>query len=178
MAHQLIGAAAPKLDVSAWLNTQAPLSLADLRGRVVVLHSFQMLCPGCVLHGTPLAQRIHDRLGGDDLVVIGLHTVFEHHDAMGPVSLQAYLHEFKITMPIAIDRHVPGVETPATMMAYAMRGTPSLVLIDREGNVHQHLFGAVDEVMLGVEIGMLLSEPRPPVAADSCDAGGCMPKNA
>ncbi len=54
--------------------------------QVVVLHAFQMLCPGCVLHGTPLAQRIHDQFRAEDLTVIGLHSVFEHHDAMGPES--------------------------------------------------------------------------------------------
>src|SRR5690606_20270412 len=40
--------AAPELQVSRWFNTPAPLSLAALRGRVVVVEAFQMLCPGCV----------------------------------------------------------------------------------------------------------------------------------
>jgi peroxiredoxin len=175
MPNQLIGTLAPELDVSAWLNVSEALTLSSLRGRVVVLHSFQMLCPGCVLHGTPLAQRIHDCLAGDDLAVIGLHTVFEHHEAMGPASLQAYLHEFKITMPIAIDRHRGGVDIPATMMSYSMRGTPSLVLIDRAGKIRQHLFGSVDELMLGAEIGKLLSEPGVTASGDVCDMEGCTP---
>ncbi len=51
---------APPLEVSQWFNTQTPVTLADLRGRVVVIEAFQMLCPGCVSHGLPQAQRIVD----------------------------------------------------------------------------------------------------------------------
>jgi hypothetical protein len=50
---------APELAVSRWFNTSTPLSLTALRGRVVLLHAFQMLCPGCVAHGTPQAERAH-----------------------------------------------------------------------------------------------------------------------
>jgi AhpC/TSA family len=148
---------APELDISEWFNTPEPISLESLRGRVVMLHAFQMLCPGCVLHGTPLAQRIHGRFAGPDLVVVGLHTVFEHHAAMTPVSLQAYLHEFRVTMPIGVDRH-DGRGIPKTMEVYAMRGTPSLVIIDRAGSVRHHLFGQVDEIELGMHLARLIDE--------------------
>ena len=39
---------APELSVAEWVNTDKPLTLAGLRGRPVLLHAFQMLCPGCV----------------------------------------------------------------------------------------------------------------------------------
>jgi AhpC/TSA family len=153
------GAPASELQVSEWFNSE-PLSLAGLRGRVVVLHAFQMLCPGCVLHGTPLAQRLHDRFAGPDLTVIGLHTVFEHHEAMRPPSLAAYLHEFRITMPVAVDQpSPPGHPIPRTMAAYAMRGTPTLLLIDRAGRVRHHLFGSLDELELGAHLARLIDEP-------------------
>jgi hypothetical protein len=44
---------APPVSASQWLNTPAALNLEQLRGRAVVLHAFQMLCPGCVSHGLP-----------------------------------------------------------------------------------------------------------------------------
>ena len=40
--------AAIDLDVVQWFNTAQPIALSQLRGRIVVLHAFQMLCPGCV----------------------------------------------------------------------------------------------------------------------------------
>jgi hypothetical protein len=41
------------------------------------------------------------------LAVIGLHTVFEHHSAMQEDSLRAFLHEYKVQFPVAIDK--PGI---------------------------------------------------------------------
>ena len=84
-------ALAPEIAVSRWFNTSEPLTLSGLRGRPVLLHAFQMLCPGCVAHGTPQTQRAFDLFKHSDLQVIGLHTVFEHHAAMTPVSLEAFL---------------------------------------------------------------------------------------
>ncbi len=54
------------------------------------MEAFQMLCPGWVSHGLPQAKRIQQAFG-DDVAVLDLHTVFEHHEAMTPVSLEAFL---------------------------------------------------------------------------------------
>ena len=98
MANSLSAAAhpgePPPFEVERWFNTDDPPTLVRLRGKVVVLHAFQMLCPGCVAHALPQAKRLHEiaqRL--DDRVVLGLHSVFEHHAAMTPVALEAFLHE-------------------------------------------------------------------------------------
>ena len=83
----------PELNVSQWFNTPEAITLTSLKGKVIVLEAFQMLCPGCVAHGIPLAQRVAAAFPKDQVAVLGLHTVFEHHDAMTPVSLQAFLLE-------------------------------------------------------------------------------------
>lgn len=90
--------------MAQWFNHDAPLRLADLRGQVVMLHAFQMLCPACVRLATPQAQQVHEQFGGQGLTVVGLHTVFEHHEAMRPVSLQAYIVENRLRFPIGVDR--------------------------------------------------------------------------
>lgn len=51
-----------EIDADSWLNTPHPINLDSLRGQVVLLHAFQMLCPGCVMQGTPQAQRRPSRL--------------------------------------------------------------------------------------------------------------------
>lgn len=151
-------AVAPELSISEWLNTDTPLTLAGLRGRPVLLHAFQMLCPGCVSHGTPQTQRAHDMFRNTDLQVIGLHTVFEHHDAMKPVSLKAFVHENKLTFPIGVD--TPGEDTPipVTMASYGMRGTPTLILIRRNGTVYHHGFGQQDDMAVGAMVAAVLGE--------------------
>ena len=90
-------APAPEWRVREWLNAEAPLSLASLRGKVVLLEAFQMLCPGCVGHGIPQALRARQAFPEDALAVVGLHTVFEHHAAQGgAVALEAFLHENRV----------------------------------------------------------------------------------
>lgn len=148
---------APEWRVSRWFNTPQPLTLTGLRGRVVALHTFQMLCPGCVAHGLPQAQRMHALFDERDVAVVGLHTVFEHHAAMTPVSLEAFIHEYRLAFPIGVDEpsgEADGV--PQTMRLYGFRGTPSLALIDREGRLRHHGFGAEDDLRIGALIGRLL----------------------
>jgi len=143
--------------VSQWFNTEADIDLIRLRGTVVVIEAFQMLCPGCVSHGLPQAQAIHDMFPRDQVSVIGLHSVFEHHAAMTPTSLEAFLHEYRIAFPVGVDREGEGA-SPQTMAAYEMRGTPTLVLIDCKGNRRAQYFGQVQDLRIGYDIATLLNE--------------------
>ncbi len=171
---------APELEVSQWFNAPQDLNLDDLRGRIVVIEAFQMLCPGCVSHGLPQAKSIQQAFSGDEVTVIGLHTVFEHHAAMTPVSLEAFLHEYRITFPVGVDMAGPDA-LPKTMAAYEMQGTPTLILIDRQGRRRAQYFGQAPDLRLGYDIGLLLSESRieknseSPVVKEetSCDEAGC-----
>ncbi|MBC8009791.1 MAG: redoxin domain-containing protein [Burkholderiales bacterium] len=150
---------APPIQAAEWLNTSRPLSLAALRGRVVVLHFFQMLCPGCAARGVPQATEIQRSFDPARVAVVGVHSVFEHHDVMTPAALRVFAHEYRLTFPIAIDRPADdSAPIPLTMRAYGLQGTPSLVLIDAEGRVRAHHFGHVSDLKLGAEIGELLAE--------------------
>jgi hypothetical protein len=72
------------------------------------------------------------------------------------------------------------------MSQWGLRGTPSVVLLDRQGRARLHRFGVVDDLVLGAAIGQLLAE-RPAVAAavlpdrvgtgkarPTCDGEGCV----
>jgi hypothetical protein len=150
---------APELLVQTWFNTDRPLLLSGLRGRVVVLAAFQVLCPNSIGGGIPQAQRIYETFEPKDVAVIGLHATFEHHDAFSPAVLKAFIHEYRLKFPIALDQPSPTSPIPHTMERYKMRGTPSLVLIDRHGLVRKHTFGPVDDLRIGAEIGALTQEP-------------------
>lgn len=149
---------APPIAATRWFNSAEPISLESLRGRVVVIEAFQMLCPGCVSHGLPQASRIYETFDRSNLAVIGLHTVFEHHDAQSAVSLAAFLHEYRIPFPVGIDAVGEKGELPSTMARYAMQGTPTMVLIDRAGFRRAQHFGHVSDLQLGAEIMTLISE--------------------
>ena len=144
--------------MQTWFNTDRPLFLSSLRGRVVVLVAFQVLCPNSIAAGVPQAQRIFETFEPKDVAVIGLHATFEHHDAFSPAVLKAFIQEYRLKFPIGLDQPNPASPIPHTMERYKMRGTPSLVLIDRHGLVRKHAFGAVDDLRIGAEIGALTQE--------------------
>ena len=71
------------------------------------------------------------------------------------------------------------------MSAYRMRGTPTLILIDRDGRIRRHEFGRPDDLSVGASIGLLLAERdgAPHAAAGGgpaeqeggCDDEACVP---
>lgn len=149
---------APPLQISQWLNTPQPITLESLRGQVVVMHAFQMLCPGCVAHGLPQTVRIQQAFSDKDVAVIGLHTVFEHHDVMTAEALRVFIHEYRLSFPIGIDAPAERGPIPKTMAAYELRGTPSLLIVDRAGQLRFSHFGTIDDIAVGAVIGQLLAE--------------------
>ena len=149
---------APEWQVERWFNTPAPLTLAALRGKVVVVEAFQMLCPGCVSHGLPQAQRVRRLFAEEQVAVLGLHTVFEHHAAMTATALEAFLHEYRIGFPVGVDAPSDDGPIPRTMAAYGLRGTPTLLLVDAQGRLRGHFFGQVEDLTLGAQIAVLLGE--------------------
>lgn len=171
---------AKPLQTTEWLNVATPVTLDALRGKVVLIEAFQMLCPGCVSHALPQAMRARQLFSEDDVAVIGLHCVFEHHAAQGSRdALAAFLHEYRITFPVGIDAPTEGGGPPSTMTAYAMQGTPTLILIDRQGRLRKQKFGTEQDMVLGAEImalmrvGDLSDSGQTQDVADACDENGC-----
>ncbi len=168
---------APEWRTTNWFNAPTPPSLAALRGKMVFVTAFQMLCPSCVSHGLPQALRVREAFREEDVAVIGLHTVFEHHKAMTPTSLEAFLHEYKIAFPVGVDEPDGCGGIPHTMRAYAMRGTPTTLLIDRTGVLRRHAFGHVPDLRLGAEIAALVADRRIEDPGDAkggvCTPDGC-----
>lgn len=183
VAEPRLRPALPDWHARDWLNAPAPPTLASLRGRVVLLHTFQMLCPACVSHGLPQAERVWRSFPRERVAVVGLHTVFEHHAVMTHAALRAFVHEYGWSFPIGTDEPGSGAAVPRTMAVYGLRGTPTHLLLDPRGRVALHHFGALDDLVLGAAIGSLMQErdASDPViqgtdqqaAAGTVDARGC-----
>lgn len=159
---------APELSVGRWFNTTAPVSLADLRGRVVMLHAFQVLCLDCVALTASQAQRAYDLFRDRELVVIGLGIAFEHHGdltplyaAITPISVQVFIREYRLTFPIGLDQLSEDGHISLTMRRYEMRGAPTTILIGRDGRIRHRSFGQEDDMALGAMLGSLLAESPP-----------------
>ncbi len=149
---------APELSTSSWFNTSQDPSIEKLKGQVILLHAFQMLCPGCVCHSIPQAKSFAELFAKDDFQMLGIHTVFEHKEVMTPAALEVFLDEYQIHFPVAVDLQREGERIPATMQDYNMRGTPTCVLIDKQGFIRAHTLGQVRDDLLASQIGYLLAE--------------------
>jgi hypothetical protein len=69
-------------------------------------------------------------------------------------------------LPVAIVAEGPdGV--PLTFRAYAMQGTPTLLLIDPAGRLRMQKFGHVDDMRLGAIVATVIAEDRQIDVADS-----------
>jgi hypothetical protein len=153
---------APPLKVAQWFNSDHAVTLDELYGKVVSIHTFQMLCPGCVMQAMPQAVRLwqHYRQSAHskNVVVIGLHTVFEHHHVMTPAALEVYLHEFRIPFPVGVDMAGVDDPIPQTMRAYRTQGTPTTLLIDGAGQLRKHYFGVESDQQALADIDQLVTE--------------------
>jgi sugar lactone lactonase YvrE/thiol-disulfide isomerase/thioredoxin len=118
---------APELDGAvAWLNTPVPLTLAGLRGKVVLLDFWTYGCINC-LHVLPDLQRLQATFG-DALVVIGVHAA-KFDNERQTANIRRTLQRLDIRHPVANDAHF------AIWQRYTVRAWPTQVLIDPRGYV-------------------------------------------
>ncbi len=124
---------APELLGRRWLNTGGrDLSLADLRGKVVVLDFWTFCCINC-LHVLDELRPLEEEFG-DDLVIIGVHSPkFEHEGR--PEAVEAAVERYAVHHPVLDD---PNLQT---WDAYTARAWPTLVVIDPEGYIVGQMSG-------------------------------------
>lgn len=132
-----------------WLNTSRPLSLQDLRGKVVVLDFWTYGCINC-MHVIPDLKKL-ERKYGDKLAVIGIHSPkFKNEQNLD--TLRDIIRRYDLHHPIAQD-------TSFTMwQQYAVRAWPTLVVIDPAGGVVGAVAGEGHYDTLDQVIGGLLDK--------------------
>jgi thiol-disulfide isomerase/thioredoxin len=118
---------APELIASGdWLNTAAPLTLASLRGRFVLLDFWTFACANC-LHVLDEVRPLEAKYR-DILTVIGIHSPKFAHEAE-PAAVGAAVERYEVDHPVLNDPEM------RLWQQYAVRAWPTLVLIDPEGYV-------------------------------------------
>ena len=92
---------ASELEGRAWLNTgDKNLSLADLRGKIVILDFWTLCCINC-LHVLDELRPLEEEFS-DVLVTVGVHSPKFEHEA-DPEALAAAVDRYHITHPILDD---------------------------------------------------------------------------
>lgn len=109
-----------------WFNVQRPLTLEELKGRIVLLDFWTLGCINCQ-HIIPDLKRLEAEFG-DSLVVIGVHSgkyATEHEDD----SIRDAIRRYGLEHPVINDPEF------AVWHAFGANAWPTLVLIDPAGNL-------------------------------------------
>lgn len=144
---------APELNNEIWLNTEAPLRLADLRGKVVLLDMWTFGCINC-RNVIPSLREWHEAYADDGLVVIGNHyPEFSYEEDLQNLT-DALV---RLEIPYAVAQDNDG----KTWRSYNNRYWPTLYLIDKSGHIrYVHIGeGRYDETEAAIQA--LLNEPAP-----------------
>nr|WP_281373317.1 NHL domain-containing thioredoxin family protein [Kineococcus aurantiacus] len=132
-----------------WLNTAGDLSLADLRGKVVLLDFWTSCCVNC-LHVLDELRPLEEKFA-DVLVTVGVHSPKFAHEAE-PATLDAAVDRYGVHHPVLDDPEL------ATWQAYAARAWPTLVVVDPQGYVVASMSGEGHAHGLDVLVGELVAE--------------------
>ncbi len=142
---------APELaGITDWINSE-PLTLAALRGKVVLVQFWTFACINCI-HVQPYVKAWYDRYAADGLVVIGVHTPelsFEREIA----NVRKAVADDAVTFPVAFDPQY------ATWNAYHNRYWPAFYFVDRQGQIRHTHWGEGDYAGSEQVIRELLAAP-------------------
>ena len=113
----------PGLD---WLNVERPLTMADLRGKIVLLDFWTYGCINCI-HVIPELKRLEEKFA-DELVVIGVHSAKFANEG-DTDNIRQIILRYELEHPVINDNNF------AVWQTYGANAWPTFVLIDPEGNV-------------------------------------------
>jgi thiol-disulfide isomerase/thioredoxin len=127
---------APELrGVNLWINS-TPLTLSELRGKVVVVHFWAFGCINCV-HNQPHYQSWFERFPESKLTIIGIHTPETDRERVAD-NLRGNIAERKIAYPVAVDGDA------VNWKAWGNNVWPSVYLIDKRGQVRAWWYGELN----------------------------------
>ncbi|HEX8146322.1 MAG TPA: thioredoxin-like domain-containing protein, partial [Pyrinomonadaceae bacterium] len=143
---------APELEGGrGWLNTDRPLSLAGLRGKVVLLDFWTYGCVNC-MHVIPDLKRLEAKYPAE-LVVIGVHSAkFENEKETENIR--------RIVLRYGLEHPVVNDADFRIWNSYAVRAWPTQVLIDPAGYVVGSVSGEGHYDVLDSNIGALVEEAK------------------
>ena len=134
---------------TGWINS-APLTNADLKGKVVLVDFWTYSCINCV-RTIPYVRAWHERYKDDGFVVLGVHTP-EFAFERDPANVAKAVRDFRITYPVAIDNKW------TIWGAFQNRYWPAHYLIDANGRIRYRHFGEGRQDETEAAIRRLLAE--------------------
>ncbi len=143
---------APELEGgTAWLNTGKPLTLKDLKGKVVLLDFWTLCCINCI-HIMPDLEKLEKKYA-NELVVIGVHSA-KFENEKNSESIRKAILRYGLRHPVVNDAD------QKIWTAYGCESWPTFILIDAEGNYRARGSGEGLLKELDREVGKLVDEAK------------------
>ena len=136
---------------TTWLNTDRPLSIQGLKGRVVILDFWTYCCINC-LHVLPDLKYLEQKYK-DSLTVIGVHSAKFENEKEAENIRQAILR-YDIEHPVVVDSDF------AIWSQYAVRAWPTVMVIDPESYVIGYMSGEGNRDALDQLISQLIEQHK------------------
>lgn len=156
---------APEWQVSEWINGEGG-RVAKYRQQVLVIHFFQMWCPGSNEFSIPLMEKWSQQFSAyPDFKIVSIHTVFEAHAQQTPELLRKFVTEKGIGHPVGVDAQESGSLFPVTMNRFDTGGTPHVVIVDRRGEIRFSHFGTFDPEPVEHFLKRILDEEKANILA-------------
>ena len=108
------------------------LSLADFRGKVVLLNIWATWCPPCKIE-MPSMERLHQKLAGTDFQLVAV-SVDEEDSSV----VNKFVKEYGLTFPVLHN------QDGSIRQIYQTTGVPESFVIDRDGVIVKKVIGAAD----------------------------------
>jgi thiol-disulfide isomerase/thioredoxin len=143
---------APDFHTKLWFNSP-PLSLAQLRGKVVLVDFWEYTCINCI-RTFPYLRRWDELYTPTGLIIIGVHTP-EFAFAKNPANVADAVKRFGFSFPVALDND----ET--IWNAFHNAAWPADFLIDKDGRIAYMHIGEGDYGETELAIRQLLKEAKP-----------------
>lgn len=128
-----LGQAPGFVGITKWLNTDKPLTLSDLSGKVVLVDFWTYTCINCI-RTLPHVTGWYEKYKDKGLVIIGVHTP-EFEFEKNTENVMSAIKQYEIKYPVAQDNDY------ATWQAYNNHYWPGEYLIDAQGNIRYTHFG-------------------------------------
>ena len=143
---------APELEGGVeWLNTSAPLTLKELRGKIVLLDFWTFCCINC-MHVLPDLKYLEKKYG-NELVVIGVHTA-KFQNEKETENIREAILRYEIEHPVINDANM------TLWRKFEIGSWPTLVLIDPEGRYCGSAPGEGNRELLDTKIGQVAAYHR------------------
>jgi len=133
-----------------WLNTERPIAMEELRGKVLLLDFWTYCCINCI-HTIPDLKFLEQKYANRPFAVIGVHSAkFTNERETGNVRQAIIRHD--IEHPVIVDQNF------GLWQAYAVHAWPTLVLNDPDGNIEAVFSGEGKRDTIDLYIDVLLEQ--------------------